>query len=176
MRAIAESVAGAALLLDERGAELARHPQERGISADAVASIRERGRRPQRRPRQSLFVPDDGPLAGRAVAVPVPIGGEGPRGHWLVVARRRGEAGDLERLLARQAAMVVALELMRERVVRDTERRLAGDVLAEAAWRQPRRRRAAQPPRPVRDRRRRLGRAVRARCPSRRRRPAHRTP
>ncbi|MEO7196888.1 MAG: helix-turn-helix domain-containing protein, partial [Solirubrobacterales bacterium] len=40
--------------------------------------------------------------------------------------------GDLERLVARQAAMVVALELMRERAVRETERRLAGDVLAEA--------------------------------------------
>ena len=132
MRAIAESVSGAALLLDERGHELARHPQERGISADAVASLRDEVAARSGGSRQSLFVPDDGPLAGRAVAVPVPIGGEGPRGHWLIVARRRGEAGDLERLLARQAAMVVALELMRERVVRDTERRLAGDVLAEA--------------------------------------------
>ncbi len=131
MRGVAESVGGAALLLDERGAELARHPTERGLSADSVASMRELlGARSSGR--QSLFVPDDGPLAGRAVAVPVPLGGDGPRGHWLVVARRRGEAGDLERLLARQAAMVVALELMRERVVRDTERRLAGDVLAEA--------------------------------------------
>jgi len=131
MRAIAESVAGAALLLDERGHELARHPQERGISSDAVAALRDEVAA-RSGARRSLFVPDDGPLSGRAVAVPVPIGGEGPRGHWLIVARRRGEAGDLERLLARQAAMVVALELMRERVVRDTERRLAGDVLAEA--------------------------------------------
>jgi purine catabolism regulator len=132
MRAIAESVNGAALMFDERGAELARHPQERGISADAVASLRTLlGSRPPGTG-QGMFVPDEGPLAGRAVAVPVPIGGGGPRGHWLVVARRRGKAGDLERLLARQAAMVVALELMRERVVRDTERRLAGDILAEA--------------------------------------------
>jgi purine catabolism regulator len=66
------------------------------------------------------------------VAVPVPIGGGGSRGHWLVAARRDGAIEDLEKLIARQAAMVVALELMRERAVRETERRLAGDVLAEA--------------------------------------------
>jgi len=132
MRAIAESVGGAALLLDERGGELARHPQERGISAEAVASIREQVAGRSGSSSQAMFVPEQGPLAGRAVAVPVPIAGEGPRGHWLVVARRRGKAGDLERLLARQAAMVVALELMRERVVRETERRLAGDLLNEA--------------------------------------------
>ncbi len=132
MRAIAESVAGAALLLDERGGELSRHPQERGVSAEAVASIRDQVADRSGAAQQAMFVPAEGPLAGRAVAVPVPIAGEDPRGHWLVVVRRRGKAGDLERLLARQAAMAVALELMRERVVRDTERRLAGDVLAEA--------------------------------------------
>ena len=62
----------------------------------------------------------------------MPVGGNGRGGHWLVVARRSGSIGDLERLIARQAAMVVALELMRERAVGETERRLAGDVLAEA--------------------------------------------
>ncbi|MBM3666884.1 MAG: hypothetical protein FJW90_05290, partial [Actinobacteria bacterium] len=43
---------------------------------------------------------------------------------------RNGRLGDFERLCVRQAAVVVALELMRERVARDTERRLAGEVLA----------------------------------------------
>jgi purine catabolism regulator len=132
MRAIARSIGGAALLLDDRGNELARHPQERGIAADALAAIRAEVAERSATSRQSLFIPESGPLGGRAVAVPVPIAGEGPRGHWLVAARREGNVGDLERLLARQAAMVVALELLRERAVRDTERRLAGDVLAEA--------------------------------------------
>ncbi len=132
MRAIAESVHGAALLLDDRGTELSRHPQERGLAADAVALIKAEIAERAAGSRQSLFVPEEGPLAGRAVAVPVPVGGDGPRGHWLVAARREGQVGDLERLLGRQAAMVVALEMMRERAVRDTERRLAGDVLAEA--------------------------------------------
>jgi PucR family transcriptional regulator, purine catabolism regulatory protein len=132
MRAIAAAVEGAALLLDERGEELTRHPQERGLGAKAVAAIRAEVAERAGSSRQALFVPEGGPLAGRAVAVPVPIGEEGPRTHWLVVVRREGPAGDLERLLARQAAMVVALELMRERAVRDTEQRLAGDVIAEA--------------------------------------------
>ena len=43
--------------------------------------------------------------------------------------------GDFERLILQQAVTVVALELMRQRVMRDTERRLAGDVLAEVARR-----------------------------------------
>ena len=132
MKAIAEVVGGAAMLLDGRGSELSRHPQERGLSAESIKSIRSAVTERSADGRQSLFVPEDGPLASRAVAVPVPSGRDGPRGHWLVVVREEGEIGDREQLLARQAATVVALELMRERAVRDTERRLAGDVLAEA--------------------------------------------
>jgi purine catabolism regulator len=49
------------------------------------------------------------------------------------VAIRDGSApADYERLVIRQAATVVALELMREQTIRETERRLAGDVIAEA--------------------------------------------
>ena len=54
---------------------------------------------------------------------------------WLVAVRDAGGLGEFERLILQQAVTVVALELMRRRVVRDTERRLAGDVLAEAARR-----------------------------------------
>jgi purine catabolism regulator len=59
------------------------------------------------------------------------------RGHgapqaWLAAARDAGGLGDFERLILQQAVTVVALELMRQRAMRDTERRLAGDVLAEA--------------------------------------------
>ena len=46
--------------------------------------------------------------------------------------RDSGGFADFERLVLQQAVTVVALELMRRRVVRDTERRLAGDVLEEA--------------------------------------------
>ena len=132
MRAIAESVSGAAMLLDDRGAELARHPQERGFSRQAASDVRVEVNERSEAGRQAMFVAERGSLAGRAIAVPVPLGGSGGRGHWLVLASRTGPVGDLERLLARQAGMVVALEMMRERAVRETERRLAGDVLAEA--------------------------------------------
>ena len=50
---------------------------------------------------------------------------------WIVAIRDGGGLGEFERLILQQAVTVVALELMRRRVVRDTERRLAGDVLAE---------------------------------------------
>lgn len=131
MKAIAGAVGGAALLLDGRGGEIARHPQERGISKAAAASIRSEVEDRSDAGRQALFVAERGPLAGRAVAVPVPVGG-GSLGHWLIAAKRSGRVGELELLVARQAAMVIALELMREHAVRETERRLAGDVLAEA--------------------------------------------
>ncbi len=132
MRAIAEAVSGATMLLDDRGIELVRHPQERGFNSEAAAEIHDEVSARSEAGRQSMFVTEKGSLAGRVVAVPVPVGSNGSRGHWLVIARREGRIGNLERLLARQAAMVVALELMRERAVRETERRLAGDVIAEA--------------------------------------------
>ncbi|MGB7588932.1 MAG: helix-turn-helix domain-containing protein, partial [Solirubrobacterales bacterium] len=49
---------------------------------------------------------------------------------WVVMVRDSGGLGDFERLILQQAVAVVALELMRRRVARETERRLAGDVLA----------------------------------------------
>src|SRR6185436_3130155 len=51
---------------------------------------------------------------------------------WIVAIRDAGGLGEFERLILQQAVTVVALELMRRRVVRDTERRLAGDVIKEA--------------------------------------------
>ena len=60
------------------------------------------------------------------------IRGRGSPQAWLLAALDSGGLGDFERLILQQAVTVVALELMRQRAMRDTERRLAGDVLAEA--------------------------------------------
>jgi PucR family transcriptional regulator, purine catabolism regulatory protein len=49
---------------------------------------------------------------------------------WLVAAKDAGQLTEFDRLTLHQAVTVVALELLRRRVVDDTERRLAGDVLA----------------------------------------------
>ena len=49
---------------------------------------------------------------------------------WLVAAKDAGALTELDRLTLHQAVTIVALELLRRRVVDDTERRLAGDVLS----------------------------------------------
>ena len=69
---------------------------------------------------------------GRVLALPVVARDRAVPHAWLVGASVKGELGDFERLILRQAVTVVALELMHMRIERDTERRLAGDVLAEA--------------------------------------------
>ncbi len=49
---------------------------------------------------------------------------------WLVAIKDTGPLSDFDRLTLHQAVTIVALELLRGRVAGDTERRLAGDVLA----------------------------------------------
>src|SRR5688572_9660880 len=127
---IAGALQGAALVFDGAGKQVARHP-ERGLpkadEAEAIAG--ELAVRPAEGGAHSF---EPAALSDRALAVPVP----GPRGAppagWLVVVSSNGSLGDFERLIAGQASIVVGLELMRERVVRETERRLAGDLLADA--------------------------------------------
>ena len=67
-----------------------------------------------------------------ALRLPVATRSAGTPQAWLVAWRDSGALGDFERLILQQAVTVVALELMRRRVMSETERRLAGDVLAEA--------------------------------------------
>ena len=107
-----------------------RSPTAAGASAPSSArrsATRSRAAGPP--PRRSC--PPPASCAGRTLAHPVsPRGGDAEA--WLVVVRRSGELGDFERLCVQQAAIVVALELMRERVARDTERRLSGEILDAA--------------------------------------------
>jgi purine catabolism regulator len=49
---------------------------------------------------------------------------------WLVAIKDSGPLSDFDRLTLHQAVTIVALELLRERVAGDTERRLAGDLLS----------------------------------------------
>jgi purine catabolism regulator len=69
---------------------------------------------------------------GAVLALPIVARDRAAPHAWLIGASVKGELGDFERLILRQAVTVVALELMHMRIERDTERRLAGDVLAEA--------------------------------------------
>jgi len=73
------------------------------------------------------------PLHARALVLPVIGRDRAAPQAWLAGVCAAGRTlGDFERLILHQAGTVVALELMRVRIGRDTERRLAGDVLAEA--------------------------------------------
>ncbi len=127
---VASAVGGTVAILDGRGERLAGRGFRRQLSADAVGGIRREvaGHAGDGHP----FVPSHPSLAGRALAHPVVSPGGGPPQAWVVIVRDSGGLGDFERLILQQAVAIVALELMRRRVARETERRLAGDVLAGA--------------------------------------------
>jgi purine catabolism regulator len=132
-RAIATTIGGAVVVLDPRGEVLASRAFQRELAAETLDAVRaEVASRARTRGRGEAFVPSHPDLGARALALPVLTGGRGGPQAWLVAARDSGGLGDVERLTLEQAVTVVALELMRQRAMRDTERRLAGDVLAEA--------------------------------------------
>ena len=127
-------------MLSARGETIASREFRRPLPEGAVRAGARRGAPAQRgaRERRALpadraeFAPDHADIAGRALVLPVAIRGGGAPQAWLFAALDSGGLGDFERLILQQAVTVVALELMRQRAMRDTERRLAGDVLAEA--------------------------------------------
>jgi purine catabolism regulator len=131
--AVAGAIGGEVVVLDGRGQLIARGSKGRRRSDKAAleaisAAVAEHTKEGHMAP----FIPEGEALADRAMAVPVPARGRGMARAWLAVIGAAAPLADLERLIARQAAVVVALALMRDRIVRETERRLAGDVLAEA--------------------------------------------
>ncbi len=127
---ISSAVGGTVAILDGRGERLAGRGFRRQLSADAISGIRREalGHAGDGHP----FVPSHQSVAGRALAHPVISPGGGAPQAWVVIVRDSGGLGDFERLILQQAVAVVALELMRRRVARETERRLAGDVVAAA--------------------------------------------
>jgi purine catabolism regulator len=133
MRALAASIGGAVSVLSARGETIASKVFRRRLSETALDPVRDEIRRRDARGGEATeFAPDHPEIAGRSLVLPVSIRGSGAPQAWLVAARDSGGLGDFERLILQQAVTVVALELMRQRAMRDTERRLAGDVLAEA--------------------------------------------
>jgi purine catabolism regulator len=131
LAATAAATGGAAVLFDSAGRELARSPATGGPGGEVSKALADELSGQPLAAALSPFEPEHPELSARAIAVPVPGRRGGAPVAWLTVVSER-ELGSFERLCARQAAMVVGLELMRERVVRETERRLAGDLLADA--------------------------------------------
>jgi purine catabolism regulator len=130
--AVSAAIGGVVMVLDARGETLASKAFRRKLSEPAVDAVRTRIRGSARDRPAADFAPEHPEIAGRSLVLPVSTRGRGAPQAWLVAARDAGSLGDFERLILQQAATVVALELMRQRVMRDTERRLAGDVLAQA--------------------------------------------
>ncbi len=127
---ISSAVGGTVSILDGRGEPLAGRGFRRELPEEAVEEIRA----------EALahlgdghpFNPSHPAVAGRALAHPVISPGGGAPQAWVAIVRDSGGLGDFEQMILQQAVAVVALELMRRGVARETERRLAGDVLAAA--------------------------------------------
>ena len=139
VRALAAAIGGAVAVLSARGETIAAKVFRRRLPDTAMDQVRAEVRRRSGEAGDGAaaaeageFAPDHPEIAGRSLVLPVSIRGRGAPQAWLVAARDAGGLGDFERLILQQAVTVVALELMRQRAMRDTERRLAGDVLAEA--------------------------------------------
>ena len=133
VRALAATLGGAVLVLDGHGEVITQAAFRREFPAEALASVqREVVEHSAIDGSAVSFAPEHNDVSGRAHALPIAVNGRGGPSAWLVAARDTGGLGDFERLILPQAVTVVARELMRQRTMRNTERRLAGDLLAEA--------------------------------------------
>jgi purine catabolism regulatory family protein/PucR-like helix-turn-helix protein/diguanylate cyclase with GGDEF domain len=138
---LSTQIGAAVLVFDARGKSLVSKEFRRALEPDATARLQ--SELYSRRREARAFLPSHGDLADRSLALPVPAdgGGGGESGRagervpeaWLVAIKDSGPLSDFDRLTLHQAVMIVALELLRGRVAGDTERRLAGDVLAGLA-------------------------------------------
>lgn len=135
---LATLVGAAVLVFDSRGELLAQHAFRRPIAPETVETLRSEIRDRARRHDAHQFMPAvEDPSSSLALAViadgtPTSDGpGSQPMPEaWLVAIKDSEPLSDFDRLALRQAVTIFALELLRARVAGDTERRLAGDVLA----------------------------------------------
>jgi PucR family transcriptional regulator, purine catabolism regulatory protein len=132
LASIGGAIGGTAIVQDRAGAEVARHHGRGGPTPGTIRGLGGELAARSAAGATAPLEPQEASLAGRALSVPVPGRRGGSPVAWLTVVGEREPLGDFERLIARHAAIVIGLELMRERVVRETERRLAGDLLADA--------------------------------------------
>ena len=131
---LATLVGASVLVFDARGELLVQHAFRRRLGSEELSVLHEGVRERIARRDHVQFMPAlEDPSRGLAI----PVASEGGAGSgvpsseaWLVAVKDDAPLSDFDRLALRQAVTIVALELLRERVAGDTERRLAGDVLA----------------------------------------------
>jgi PucR family transcriptional regulator, purine catabolism regulatory protein len=134
---LATLIGAAVLVFDARGEPLVQRAFRRTLDPDEVSALQ--AELSERRRVARAFLPSQPGLADRSLALPVAADGAPGNGSgknervpeaWLVAIKDGGPLTDFDRLTLHQAVTIVALELLRGRVAGDTERRLAGDVLA----------------------------------------------
>ncbi len=136
--ALSTLVGGTVLVFDGRGEPLVQASFRRELDADALAVLETEVRARAGRREGRAFVPSLVEEGNRGLALPVAADGVPRNGRedarapeaWLIALKDIGPLSDFDRLTLHQAVTIVALELLRGRVADDTERRLAGDVLA----------------------------------------------
>jgi purine catabolism regulator len=136
---LAALIGATVLVFDARGEPLAQRAFRRAVEPDTVAELQAEIAHRLRRREARAFLPSHAEQANRSLALPVaadgaPGGADGGTERiaeaWLVAIKDSEPLSDFDRLTLHQAVTIVALELLRGRVAGDTERRLAGDVLA----------------------------------------------
>ncbi|MEA2274188.1 MAG: hypothetical protein QOI98_2896 [Solirubrobacteraceae bacterium] len=134
--ALSNLVGGGVLVFDGRGELLAQATFQRVLEKSALQAVAQ-AVSTRAAPDAETFVPDHAELGSRSLALPVmPTESGGPPDAWLVAIKDTGGLSEFDQLVLQQAVSVVALELLRSRVASSTERRLAGDILAEVVARQ----------------------------------------
>jgi purine catabolism regulator len=143
VRGLANAMAATVVVLDLGGRVLASHPFRRSLSPELLATLAadvarrarvhatgggESGRGSAGAGQPSFHV-DLPELAAGGLAVSVPAGARHSAPCLLLAVPENESVADFERFLAHHAVMVVALALLRERVVDSTERRLGGSLL-----------------------------------------------
>ena len=138
--ALATLIGAAVIVFDGRGEPLVQRAFRRPVEAEILAPLQQEVHEHGRRRDGRAFVPSASAEDGaRGLALPIAAdgapstnSGSPPRvpEAWLVAIKDSGPLSDFDRLTLHQAVTIVALELLRSRVAGDTERRLAGDVLA----------------------------------------------
>jgi purine catabolism regulator len=136
---LATLLGAAVLVFDARGEPLVQRAFRRTVEPQVLAALQGDLRQRAQRRDTRAFLPSDAEQDSRALALPVAADGSSGSGAggsermpeaWLVAIKDSGPLSDFDRLTLHQAVTIVALELLHRRVAGDTERRLAGDVLA----------------------------------------------
>jgi purine catabolism regulator len=140
--ALASLIGASIVILDGRGEPRVHWTFRRALPESALRELsRELHQRAERREARP-FVPSFALEGNRGLALPVGADGTPRSGvnasaavpeAWLVALKDTGPLSDFDRLTLRHAVTIVALELLRDRVAGETERRLAGDIVAAMA-------------------------------------------